>query len=600
MKYLKISNQGIMVIDNLIDIASSTKRFKYIIDDRNLSKIKKDSVIPNDKILKLKNNLLNHCFLTNVEFESALSEFLHSSYFTILKKYLRNRNIGTFGTGLKQAYCYFLRENINFRVFSDLQEFKIYKAKKLSAGIYSDFVTIDGKVTNLNVAYAMGDYNLGMSISEIWTNAIDEGSEILKIVDEKDIEGEIGKTCFYLEYNDNVKTFHESWNEYFAFNRTDCIYKDGETDISGIQIFGKEDGVPFDKMIVYRRQIKVFEYNRPSIYHYNIDDLEITGSRVIKNSGDMDDKIYTVLAQKVPKEVIKGLIKGFTKYKHTYESMITWDSWMGSLSKHWKEAIGDAQIVETDKINLYKEQVIEKEKTHTIYELPSALTTSLIKKDYGNHVNGAFSSNGREGIILDEKEYSQDHIDFIYYIRDMCELFIPCKNYTSIGIYESSSSNIIISYEKEIFINWSIINAYTTKELLVKINIQNQLLKKYEDYSAVCNRSVDIELSETVLNIHNNDFKFLNELSKGSLCYSTNYGYWFIIDNEDGQKTMCISFNFLEKHMSPLLSLTPIDKESFETRLLDTDFKYSHSKIIPTEISKLNYFIVEEKIQIQN
>lgn len=506
MKYLKISNKGNLEIDNLVDIASSTKRFKYIIKDTSLFLLLVEKIIDQKTHDKIKEIYLNNVFLTDKEFDNKLNGFLPSDKFEISKKYFRNKNIGKFGTGLKQAYCYFLREDYKFRIFSGLTEFSIYKSKKLSAGVYSDFVTINGKITNLNVAFGIEDYNLGMSISEIWTNAIDEGEYKLEIIDENQIIGETGRTNFFLPYTEEIEEFHSKWNEYFSFEREDRVYIDNEDDERGVEIFSNSDGSLFNELLVYRRGIQVYKYKQPSIFHYRIDDLEITGSRVIRDRWDMDRKILDILANKAPKDIIKNLIKGLNNYNDAYESNL-WDSWsFYNLSDSWKEALEGTKIVEKSKTQFYESSIKEAEKETQVLKLPSNLADTIISNNTASHVAGDFSSSKRKGIVLTDDMLNNDEYSSIEEIRELCLKHIPDKIYEGIYFYKSENNKAVVSLNKSIYVDLN--NKETIQSLLVKINIENQLIKKYGDnLDSAYQPNVSSELSYLYLNQYNNDFE---------------------------------------------------------------------------------------------
>jgi hypothetical protein len=511
MKYLKISNKGILAIDNLVDIASSTKRFKYIINEQNLSLALEDKVISQEEKNKIEDAYLNNVFLKDKELEIALTSFINTSNISTLQKYFRNKNIGKFGTGLKQAYCYFLRESIDFKVFAGLNNFKIYKSKKLSAGLMSDFVTIDGNITSLNVAFGIDDYNLGMSISEIWTNALDEGEAKLEIVEEKDIKGEESKTCFYLQFTPEVEAFYNKWDEYFSFNRKDSIYKDGEEDEDGVEIFANPDGSLFEKTIIYRRGIQVYTYNRPSIFHYRIDSLKITGSRIVKDRWDLDNKILNILAHKAPEKAVRDLIEGLDKYEDCYETTLSWDSWaFVRLSKNWSKALEGTSVVEKNKETFYKTSIENTE--NKVVKLPSTLADKIIENKSASHVNGDFSSKGRDGILLREEDLDDEQKKYLDKIREMVDLYIPDKAFNDIQLYESNNGLLITTYKNDIYIAYNDNRRLDVYYLLIDILTENHLFKKYgEDHCDVYRPDINKELSEVALTYYNEDFKKLKE-----------------------------------------------------------------------------------------
>lgn len=575
--YLKIKNTGILNVDNIKHIASSTKRYKYIINSVNLLSLFNKNIITEKEYNNLSDNLLNHVFFNDNDFNSSLKPYISNiNVYKDIYTYCTNTVIGKYGTGLKQAYCYFLREKMKFIIFSGEEKIVITSVKKISDGFYTDFVRINNLETDLNIAFGIEDYNLPMSISEIWTNALDEGDEERSVVEEKDIIGEAGTTSFYIEINDELNSFINNWNEYFSFERTDVIFESEISNDKKIQIFKKEDNTLFDKLIVYRRGIQVYTYNKQSAFHYRIDDIEITGSRVIKDRFQLDLRIHRILVKESTEEMIVFLLDLLNKHSNKiFEYNLYW-SWDGvtDYNNNWSKVLAKPNIVvvESTRADFYNRKTTANEQ---LYSLPSQMVDCLIKKDDINHLNGKNLLGNKAGLpvelnelenkywksIIEQlkivfwKEHYQQVLDGVVFIKMMYE-----------------SYNVFIE-NKILYINIKFLQNSTTENFISELIINLISIDKKED---------DLITIETLLAkelIYKENMHYVNTNDKLYLYYYDNN---FFIMNEEMETTKFI-YTLDIKHQT-----TKIDFYNLPKKLKDIYFDYDN-----TEYS---FFILENKL----
>lgn len=170
--------------------------------------------------------------------------------------------IGYFGSGLKYSMAYMLRNNLNFSVYSGDKEIKIGTSNTNYRDVDFQVITINDEPTSMTTA--MGpSWLLWFVIREIYCNAIDEGSASIDMVDE--IELNTDETSFYLEINSDIMEIVENWDYYFSMKRTNPIYDSNDIKLfnsnpNGILIYRKGVQCHFDS---YTQGI--FDYDFPNL-----------------------------------------------------------------------------------------------------------------------------------------------------------------------------------------------------------------------------------------------------------------------------------------------------------------------------------------------
>lgn len=120
--------------------------------------------------------------------------------------------IGKFGTGLKYYISWCLRNNVDFRIFCGTEEVKIKTVDEHIAG--QDFAIMYVNEERSSVTTTMGhDWKAWMIIREIWCNALDEGDAQRE--ETTTLEGYEGRTTFYTQIIPDIAQIIREWSLYF-------------------------------------------------------------------------------------------------------------------------------------------------------------------------------------------------------------------------------------------------------------------------------------------------------------------------------------------------------------------------------------------------
>lgn len=206
--------------------------------------------------------------------------------------------IGQFGSGSKFALAYLVRENIPFKIFSGMEEFKIDTETVLHRDQPVSFITINGRKTDITTEFGGIDWECWMALRELISNAMDEPAFALKMQDEYNPAE--NHTTIVLEMVDPVKQIMVNYHHYFAFDRI-ASYEN-----SVGKVFIKSDNTYIS---VYRKGIRCLDSTRKSYVDVNFNNVEINESR-LSSEGFIDIQMRRLLNFEVPYQVWEALFKG--------------------------------------------------------------------------------------------------------------------------------------------------------------------------------------------------------------------------------------------------------------------------------------------------
>lgn len=202
------------------------------------------------------------------------------------------KKIGQFGTGLKYAISYFMRNGIDLKVFVGEEEvsFKV-ESKEIQSVVFNEIYMND---VSMNITTRYGyQWEAWEAIREIWCNAKDEGGSSATTVDT--CSGLKNKTTFFIQINEEVKKVVDDWDNYFlkakpiSFTDKVSIYKnEGEF------------------LKIYKGGVLVHtDKHEKSLFNYDFKDGELNELRQYR--GHINSQISKALLDS-NKNVIKQLI----------------------------------------------------------------------------------------------------------------------------------------------------------------------------------------------------------------------------------------------------------------------------------------------------
>lgn len=317
--------------------------------------------------------------------------------------------IGQWGSGNKYAVACLLRNNVPFKVFSGEREVLFTTEEKDFRGTKLQQILVDGKETSLTTEMGF-DWRVWFAIREIYSNAIDEGGEIVVPSTEKILPRE-GKTRVYIAHTPEVKSIIDNWSHYFSAERTDILY---ERD-SDNRVFSNDNK---DQILnLYRKGIRCVDTEEKSLFHYDCD-FEINESRVVSNTYGVKKKIVKLFTEMSSVETIKRLLMGIHN-KEVFEYNIEWWLWSQGMNSAWRGAIGNRRIVVDNLSGYFEEEMLHYE----CVVVPASLGRA-IKQYFPEIIVYGFDTTDQIGTIR-KVEQSQK----ISYLLKECSSFLKEVEY---------------------------------------------------------------------------------------------------------------------------------------------------------------------------
>lgn len=247
--------------------------------------------------------------------------------------------IGQWGSGLKYAICFLLRQKMKFHIFIGHQKVNITTQEETIKSEKFEIVYVNGEKTSLTTKMGGKAWNEWTCIREIYSNAIDEGEASKQLAYEPEINyfskyHEGNTTVFYIELTPEVLQIFNNWGDYFIENKKP-IYENDK-----FKLYPNEKDLK-----LYKQGVLIGEQKVPSIFIYDFKDAHINELREYKGSfeSDLSHLLYSI----DDVETIKYILKNITD--DVFEGKIDYKFWRSSTwqkpNSAWKKAIGKAKII---------------------------------------------------------------------------------------------------------------------------------------------------------------------------------------------------------------------------------------------------------------
>lgn len=266
--------------------------------------------------------------------------------------------IGQFGTGLKYSLTWLLRNNVDFKLFLGEREIRIDTIPVKIKDSSFDVVRIEGKESSVTTKMGQ-DWKAWMILRELWCNAIDEGGQVIEVVDEAC--GLPDKTAFFVQLTGEIQQAYKDWDKYFNTRRP--VFENDDH-----KVYASEGKT----MKIYRKGILVAEYkDTDSVFDYDICHAPINELR--EYTGYLDLDICYCFAE-LDGKAITYLIENLTDNKREAKMDLSYSNF-----ENWKHALGNAKVISYESFRVLQEMKPESMAESRFVQLPSNLYKKLCK-----------------------------------------------------------------------------------------------------------------------------------------------------------------------------------------------------------------------------
>jgi hypothetical protein len=127
--------------------------------------------------------------------------------------------IGQFGSGWKFALAWLMRNELAIKIFSGIEEIVVDFTVKMHRETPVKVLTVNGQETSITSGMGEIDWEGWMSLREIVSNAIDEGEEELSTCFNPEFKGVENRTTIFIEMNGDLVEVLRNLDSYFSFER---------------------------------------------------------------------------------------------------------------------------------------------------------------------------------------------------------------------------------------------------------------------------------------------------------------------------------------------------------------------------------------------
>ena len=375
-----------------------------------------------------------------------------------------NAKIGMFGSGNKYAIAYLLRNKIGLDIYSGEKQIVVHTEKEYFRENSFEVIYIDNQKTSITTDSGP-QWVLWKAIREIYSNAIDEGLVSMGIV--SSIQPISGETHFYVELTDEVRHLHDNFSRYFAIDKQTLF------SLGGNKIYKKEH----QEGIVFRKGIRCVEGLDQMLFEYDVEGIDLTEDRVVRNRSTLNNLILTLLFECVNKKVVSSILD--SRQNGSWE--------LGLFSKVYSWSLPDAgRMTETWKECLYGKKICLPQAT-MIMTPGEILQCAVLPNELFDIMNQRFGNDIVHPSLLDggkvSAKYKRVNLDPLQaqMLKEVLEFFKECQyeiEYPIDAVKFASAKTHGMAKEGTILLS---IDAFSRgKDWVANVIIEEQIHLKYE------------------------------------------------------------------------------------------------------------------------
>lgn len=275
--------------------------------------------------------------------------------------------IGQWGSGLKYAITFLLRNKIRFNIFLGNQEVNIETKVEEIRGENFEIIWVNGEKTSLTTKMGGSAWSEWECLREIYSNALDEGEAKKEIVEDSFLyksENE-ERTYFYIELTPKILEIYNNWGDYFIENKI-SMYEN-----SNFKVYPSGGNLK-----LYKQGVLIGKQDKPALFLYDFKNAHINELRQYKGSfeNDLSHILYSIDDVATIEYIIKNINDDY------YEAHIDYKFWRDNSwnkpNEAWKKAFGNAKIITQEIKNKCEGKQANVDLTHCIV-LPKALYEGL-------------------------------------------------------------------------------------------------------------------------------------------------------------------------------------------------------------------------------
>lgn len=273
--------------------------------------------------------------------------------------------IGQWGSGLKYAITFLLRNKIDFKIFIGNKEVTINTTTEFIRDEKFEIVYVNGEKTSLTTKMGGDAWEEWQCLREIYSNALDEGEASVSIVD-KIFSTTSNKTYFFIEATPKILEIYNNWSNYFIVDKVP-MYENKK-----FKLYPNSGNLK-----LYKQGVLIGEKHNKSLFLYDFKDAEINELREYKGNfnNDLSKLLYSIddintiqyIIKNITEEVYEGKEINFKFWRSE-----TWDK----PNLAWKKAFGNAKIITQQIKNKCEGKQANIDLSHTVV-LPKNLYEGL-------------------------------------------------------------------------------------------------------------------------------------------------------------------------------------------------------------------------------